>query len=138
MGRPTDLPCARLTIDRFSHVGELVGHHADTPNPIGALPFEKCHERRVRAIDEISQNMHVTAIVHSSDFDAWNEGDPRRGRRGLDFWKGRHGVVIGDAHGPDAGAPREIDKDSRLTEAIRRGCMKMEIDDVRRRHAVSR
>ena len=95
-------------------------------------------KRRVGAIDEVSEHMDVTAVVHGRDLDAWNEGDPRCCRRGLDFRQGRHGVVVGHAHGPDAGAPGEIDKDSRLAEAIRRGCMKMEIDDVRSRHAVSR
>ena len=136
--RPAERPAVRtrrkqrLAIDRLPHVGELVGHLADAPHTIGALPFEKSGERRVVAIDEVSEHMHVATVVHGGNFDARHECDSGRRGRGFDFGQRRDGVVIGHAHRPDAGAPREIDEHGRLAEAIGRSRVQVEIDHARR------
>ena len=122
-GRPSDLPLGRgckqrFAIDRLPQVGQLVGHRADPPNAIGALPLEKFGERRVVAIDEVSEHVHVAAVVHGGNFDARHERDSGGRRRALDLGQRRDGVVIGHAHRPDAGAPREIDEHGGLAEAV--------------------
>ena len=108
----------RFAIDRLPQVGQLVGHRADPPDAIAALPLEKFGERRVFAIDEVSEHVHVASLVDGGNFDARHEGDSGGRRRAVGLGQRRGGVVIGHAHRPDAGAPREIDEHRGLEEAV--------------------
>ena len=71
----------RLAVDRLSHSGELVGYRDNAPHAIGALLFEKHRKPGVVAFDEISEHMHITAVMDSGHFDAGHEGDSARGSR---------------------------------------------------------
>ena len=113
-------------------LGQLVGHLADATHAIGALPFEKFGERGIVAIDEVSEHVHVTAVVDGGDFDARHECNAGCRGRAFDLGQRRDGVVIGDAHRPDAGAPREIDEHGGLEEAVRRSRVQVKIDHARR------
>ena len=113
-------------------LGELLGHLPDAPHAIGALPLEKSGERRIVALDEIPEHVNVAAVVHGGNFDARHECNSRCRGRALDFGQRRDGVVIGHAHRPDAGAPREIDQHGRLAQPVGRSRVQVEIDHARR------
>ena len=113
-------------------LGELVGHLANAPHAIGALPFEKSGELRIVPIDEVAEHVNVATVVHGGDFDAGHECDVATPQPRLDFGQRRDSVVIGHAHRPDAGAPREVDQHGRLEEPVGCSRVQMEIDHARR------
>ena len=67
-------------------------------------------------------------LVYRRDFNARHEAKARGLRRGRDLCDGRHRVVIGDAHGLDAGPPSHVDQLGGLEESVGCGRMKVKID----------
>ena len=121
-----------ITVDRFPHSGKLVGHRADATHAICPLPLEELGKGGVGGIEEVTEHMHVSTLVHGGNFDAGHERDSRCGRRTLDLVQGRDGIVVGHAHRPDAGPPGEIDERRWFAETVRRSRVQMKIDHANR------
>jgi hypothetical protein len=118
----------RVAIDRFPHARQLLRHRADSPDAIGALPFQKSSEVRVLTLDEVSEHVHVPAVVHRRNFNAWDKCDPERCGRAFDLGQRRYRVMVGHAHRADAGAPCQVHQHGRIAETVGCGRMKVEVD----------
>ncbi len=97
-------------IDRETERTQPLCDLAQAPKPIGALPLQEPGEAWRVVIEEIREQVDVPLILHARDLHAWDEPQPKRGRRDAGFGNPAERVVIGDAYGGEAGARRSRDE----------------------------